>query len=154
MRKKYQISFISILLLSLGVLFVDSVGYPARSRVLPMVVIIMAGILLAMELFREFLFVSKAGSGDNATQPTTQLPESKRKDLTPLLIPAWIAGFAIMIWLLGLVIALPLFVLAYIKMQGEKWVWAISLSLAMLGVVYIGFGILLGLHLYEGLLFQ
>ena len=154
MRKKYQISFISILLLALGVLFVDSVGYPARSRVLPMVVIIMAGILLAMELFREFLSVTKTRSGDNAIQATAQLPESKGKELTPLLIPAWIAGFAIMIWLLGLVIALPLFVLAYIKMQGEKWVWAISLSLAMLGVVYIGFGILLGLHLYEGLLFQ
>jgi len=80
-------------------------------------------------------------------------PKTKGSQLKLMLSFAWIAGLTVTTWLLGFVIALPLFTFVYIKTQRERWFWAFALSLGMLVVVYVGFGLLLRLPLYKGLLF-
>jgi len=111
-------------------------------------------ILMAVELAKEFRAVHKPRiEGDQGMgEEKENRPRGNQAKFFVTL--AWIAGLAVMLWLFGLVIVLPLFTFLYIKMQGEKWLWAISLSLVMLAVVYVGFGLLLHLQLYEGLLFQ
>jgi hypothetical protein len=152
--KKLHIAFIIALLLALSVFFVDALGYPNRARVLPMIIIILAVILLIGQLGKTLRTGDSAGSENDISIEAADASTPKRHPLTPLLVPAWIALLALFVWLLGLVIALPLFTFMYIKMQGERWMWAISLSLLMLAVVYIGFGYLLGVVLYEGLIFS
>jgi hypothetical protein len=48
---------------------------------------------------------------------------------------------------------MPLFILTYLKVHGEKWLWTIILPIAMFVIVYFGFGLLLETPLYEGWLF-
>jgi hypothetical protein len=66
----------------------------------------------------------------------------------------WIAGLGVLIWLFGFLIAFPLFIFLYIIIKGEYWLWAFIVAVSFLIVVYVGFGVLLKLSLYEGLIFQ
>ncbi len=49
---------------------------------------------------------------------------------------AWLLGFYGAILLIGFPIAVPLFVIAYNKFYGARWVTAVSLSLFFWGFIY------------------
>jgi len=70
-----------------------------------------------------------------------------------LLNLAWVVGFFLGIYFVGFFIAIPLFVLAYMKWLGVKWRLAIIYAILTLGIVYAAFGIALKVELYRGLLF-
>lgn len=69
-----------------------------------------------------------------------------------LVTGAWIVGIVIAIYLLGFLIAIPLFVLSYIKWAGKRWRTAVIFSASTAAIIYYGFSILLRIRLYEGLL--
>lgn len=59
--------------------------------------------------------------------------------------------FAIALYLLGLYAAVPLYILFHLKILGrEKWLTAAGTAMAVLGLTYVVFGVLLDVHLYEG----
>jgi len=152
--RRYHLSFAVVLLVILAVLLVYSLGYPYRARVLPMIVIGLAILLLVGELVKELLATRTVGSVGAGRGESQQVSEGTGGQVKFIVILAWIAALAVMIWVLGLVLALPLFTCVYIKMQRERWFWAVSLGVTMLVVVYVGFGLLLKVPLYEGLLFR
>ena len=86
-------------------------------------------------------------------EPGSPVAETDRDKMSLLAAVSWIAGLALMIWILGFIIALPLFTFIYVKLNGEMWRWAAMLSAAMLAIVYICFVVLLRMPLYEGLVF-
>lgn len=66
---------------------------------------------------------------------------------------AWIAGFALAIYLLGFLIAIPLFILSYLKLQGRRWLRSIIIAGITTSLVYLAFELALQVKLYRGLLF-
>ena len=65
---------------------------------------------------------------------------------------AWIVGFFPATYLLGFVLAIPLFVLGYMKSHGIKLAATITFAVVMATVIYVLFELVLGVDLYKGLL--
>lgn len=65
----------------------------------------------------------------------------------------WVAGFSLGIYVLGFIIAIPLFVLAYVKRQGQSWPMAIGLAIIVIAFIYGAFQLGLKAPLYRGLVF-
>jgi len=151
---KKDILFLIVLFLALVTGFVVSLSYPYRARFFPLSVISLCGVLVLVELLKAFIAGRQSGAADGNHPANEETPETSNEELFKLIsVIAWIGAFALSIKLFGFVIGLPLFLLAYIKMQGERWLWAIILPAAMFVIVYVGFGLLLKRPLYEGLLF-
>jgi hypothetical protein len=148
MRRK-NIAFLLLLLAVLIGAFVMTLGYPSRPRLFPLITICLCGLLVLMELIKAFLPGKEGGLGESEETLKTAGEKRRRFAVTT----AWIGGFTLSIWLLGFVIGMPLFVLAYVRLNGEKWLWTILLPVGMFAIVYYGFGLLLETPLYEGFLF-
>lgn len=152
--KKYNVAFIIVFLFIIGILFYVTLDYPKRARNLPLIVMAFSMIILIKELIREILSQRRLISAGNINKMTEQSQVTTESIVKFLLVLGWIAGLGLLIWLFGFLIAFTLFIFAYIKLNGEKLHWAIIVSVSFLIVVYVGFGLLLKLPLYEGLLFQ
>ena len=61
-------------------------------------------------------------------------PEVVRK--RTIQIVSWMAGFILMIWLLGFLIGMPLFIFLYLKFQGRES-WAMTLIGTVVAAVFI-----------------
>jgi len=152
--KKYHVAFIIVFLVILGTLFVVTLDYPKRARNFPLLVIAFAMLILIKELTGEILSrrrLISAGDSDKAARPE-EVP--RETVLGFLQVMGWITGLGVLIWLCGFLVAFPIFIFLYIKIKGEPWLWAGVVSLSFWLVVYVGFGLLLKLSLYNGLLFE
>lgn len=67
---------------------------------------------------------------------------------------SWVLGFLLGIYLLGYIIAIGIFVLAYMRRLGTKWRTAAICAVVIPALIYAGFEIGLQLPLYRGLLFS
>jgi len=61
-------------------------------------------------------------------------------------------GFFLGIYLLGFLIAIPLFILSYMKWLGTGWRVAITFTLIIPAIIYSAFEVGLHIDLYRGLL--
>ena len=59
----------------------------------------------------------------------------------------WVVSIVPVVFLLGYVIGLPLYVFAYLKAHGQGWRQSVVLSLCTLAVIYLGFVKALGVLL-------
>lgn len=66
---------------------------------------------------------------------------------------AWIAGFVLGIYLLSFIIAIPLFMLSYMRWLGTSWRTAIIFTVLTPAIIYGAFEVVLRIELYRGLLF-
>jgi hypothetical protein len=65
---------------------------------------------------------------------------------------AWIVGFFLCIYLLGFIIAIPIFIAAYLKCQRRGWITSISFAVIITFALYGVFELVLQAGLYRGLL--
>ena len=151
--KKYNIIFLTFLLITMLATVFLTLSYPAGARFFPLIVIGICIFLLIGELAKELIAVRKLTPDVGLNGETPPVQETEGTTVKFLITLSWIAGLALLIWLFGYVVALPLYTFIYIRMHGQKLRLAISLSIAMLLIVYIGFNYLLKIPLYEGLLF-
>lgn len=153
MRKK-DVFFLLFLLVVLIAGLVASLGYPYRARFFPLIIISLCGVLVLVELLKAFIPILKTEPGNQDIKISEEAVDTeKHQPLKFLFTMVWIGVFALVLWLFGFVVGLPLFLLAYVKMHGEKWRWALILPAMMFVIVYVGFVIVLKSPLYEGLLF-
>ena len=68
-------------------------------------------------------------------------------------VKAWIAGFVLGIYLLSFIIAIPLFMLSYMRWLGTSWRTTIIFTLLTPAIIYGAFEVALRIELYRGLLF-
>ncbi|OGP54252.1 MAG: hypothetical protein A2162_08965 [Deltaproteobacteria bacterium RBG_13_52_11b] len=148
MRRK-NIFFLLLLLAVLMAGVVMTLGYPPRPRFFPLIVMSLCGVFVLVELVKTFRVTRESGSPDHEEG----IDKNKQRRRKFAETTAWIGGFTLSIWLFGFVLGMPLFVLAYVVMNGEKWRWIILLPATMFVIVYVGFGLLLQSPLYEGWLF-
>ncbi|MBI4286344.1 MAG: tripartite tricarboxylate transporter TctB family protein [Chloroflexi bacterium] len=121
----------------------------AQSKLLPLTFSSLVFVLAAAGLWRDF----------STKSPTlTAIGEDKREEKKSgvtlrgyLTIWAWVVGFFLAIYLLGFVVAIAAFVLAYIKSHGVSWRLALTFSGLTTAFVYAVFERLLDVVLYRGL---
>lgn len=149
--KKYDIAFMLALLLIMIAAFIATLTYPPKARLFPFIVIGISMILLTTELARLLLQARRGGGESNSAGGNGSGAASRQKSvLVPL---SWVAFLAVMIWALGYIVALPLFMFIYLRIYSQKWRWSVLLPALMFLIVYVGFDILLQVPLYGGFLF-
>jgi hypothetical protein len=145
------------LVLAAGIMLVCGYGlitawdWPSKAALFPLAIGIPLFCLAAAEAAWALL-----GSKEEKTQAMDFQLSVHEKSLPRTVVAiAWMLGFFAAIVLLGFPIAVPLFVLLYLKLQGgEGWVLSIVMTLAVWGIFYGLFDRLLHLPFAAGWLFS
>ena len=128
----------------IGTIFFFGAQYPVEAILLPFIIAGVLSILVVTQLVREFL--AKRMKTDSETRfKITFIPF-----LQPIL---WILGILPIIYLLGFVVGIPLYIFLYLKLHKESWLMSIIITSVSAVVVYFGFGVLLHFRFHKGLLF-
>lgn len=145
-------SLIVVMLVGLVVVAL-ALGMPLVSKLLPLIFGSAIVILAAIEFCYD-ISVRNRAVATVIKDKVEQTEENKETLRAYLPIGAWIVGFLLVIYLLGLLIACPLLVFSYMKRHGTSWLTAIISAIVTPVVVYFGFQIALEIDLYPGLLFS
>ncbi|MDP2268398.1 MAG: tripartite tricarboxylate transporter TctB family protein [Deltaproteobacteria bacterium] len=106
-------------------------------------------ILALVQLVRELGPRKKQTPEPEADRKAPGREESGR---TYLLEAAWFMGFGLTIYLLGFLIAIPLYTCAYMKSHGTRWPPSIMTGVFMAAFCYIIFVLVLEMKLYPGII--
>ena len=143
-----------MVLLFLIVLFVVSLGYPPRVKLLPWVFMFPAAALAVMQILKDTVGRGKGGKKAESAlglgEWVARLGGTDRGYLAAML---WILGLLLLLYLLGFAVAVPVFIFFYLKLHGESWRLSVGLSIAFGGILYAAFIYALKVSLYEGVLF-
>ena len=121
-----------------------------ESMVLPLTVSSLIFIIAAVEVGRELHRKPKP-------ETTIQIKSHKENgvELRRLcLILGWAAAFMFSIYLLGFIIAIPLFTFSYLKWRRRSWLTAIVFCIVMTFLVYGIFTLGLRVPLFKGVIFS
>jgi hypothetical protein len=145
----------SYLFIAIMIFMLVIIGFSLRmeyleSRLLPLVISSVVFVLAAIGLVRKIMVDVKAEV--TVTEGETTIREKPGESWRSyLLAGAWLAGFMLTIYLLGFIVAIPLFILAYMKSHGTRWLVAITFAILTTLLIYGLFELALGVILYRGL---
>ena len=146
---KARILFPAALLLIMIGLIITTLGYPAKARLFPLLVALPVTVLLVIDLLREFLSHGKGVSGSGKQRiPSPGMFVRYRG------VAAWLAAFALIIYLLGFLAGASLYLLFYLKLHGEKWLTTLIYVLVLIILVYGVFELIFGIPMYKGIFFE
>lgn len=130
------------------------------AKLMPVYMVAIPGSLLAMAQIYSDLTGRQVrkdtDSGDTDMDQASISILDKRTEITRTLVfLGWVTGGAVAIWLLGIVVGLPLFVLLYPLVEGkEKWRFSLLMSAGTYAMLWGLFEYLLKMVWPDGLLFQ
>lgn len=136
-----------------GYAIVTAWHWPVKAALFPLVIGIPLFCLAAAELLWVLLGGPEAKGAAMEFRLSADLPEKEALRRT-LRAVGWILGFLAAIVLLGFPIAVPLFMLLYLRLQGEGWVLTVVMSAAVWGIFYGLFDRLLHLPFPAGWIFS
>ncbi len=143
----WSLIYSAALLLFLLVIDLYSLTYPLEARLFPWVIGIPATIMMVFLTLKEFRLARKTAGEVSHTQ-------ERGNYRAYALITAWMVGFLIMIYVLGFVIGIPLFVFLYLKTHKLSWLKSLSLAVGLIIAIYGIFSLGMDLRLYPGLIFS
>ena len=149
MRKKPEAYFLIFILLVSLALIIRSIAFPyLESKLLPLIIGGIVFVLTAVALIMELRAKEKP---KRVREPW----EGEELELRQYgWTGAWLGGYALAIYLLGFIIATPVFVLSYLKLHGTGWLITIIITVVTTAFVYGVFELILRITLYRGLLFS
>jgi hypothetical protein len=122
-----------------------------KTKLLPLllsgIILLLAGIELSKELFGK-------NKAEETPAPEAESKESTGKIRGYLIAGTWVLGFLICIVFFGFFIAIPLFTIAYMRLEGTAWWLAILFAVCSLGLMYVLSEPLAGIPLYRGVFFD
>lgn len=121
-----------------------------KSKLLPIVVGSIVFILAAVELRKEACAVADLTSTGVGAAVTG---EAQRRRLAYYSTAAWVLSFLVAIYLIGFLIAIPLFIVFYMKSHQLRWTTSVVFAVVTWAFVYGVFELAVGIELYRGLLF-
>jgi len=122
------------------------------AKLVPLILSSVVFVLAAVALAKSVL--PKSRTGTVVFRDDTDEREEARSSLRGYMAAGlWTIGFVLGIYLLGLTVAIGLFVFSYTKSHGTGWLMSAILTVFTLGFAYGIFGLALGMGLYKGLLF-
>lgn len=131
----------------------SALGWSFKTALFPLSVSIPLIILAAAQLLLDLF-----GKAETASGPAIDLelaadvpPDVARRRVIGMFF--WVAGFILLVFLLGFPIAVPLFILCYLRLQShESWWLSLSLTAFAWGFFYGIFERLIHLRFEDGLL--
>jgi hypothetical protein len=152
----------SALVLIIGLVFVIvSFSYSTTPRTVPLAlglfVVAMSILILLGEKYPKLM--SKFGGiledlGETKLAGSGQAsPRSKKTGRKFLIICAWIISFYVMIFLFGYLIAIPIFVIAFLKTNRRSWLSTMIITVLVSGLAYGGFQLGMRADFFEGIVF-
>ncbi len=152
-RKDFIYSYIAVIVFSLVFMGLSLGMEYFSAKMLPLVISSVVILLAAIGLSREIL--ARGESGTTTASDETDNGEGAGESWHQYaLVGIWLVGLFLAVYLLGFIIAIPLFVLSYMKTHGTKWRTAITFAILTTAIVYGVFVFALKVYLYEGLLFS
>lgn len=114
-----------------GVVIITAMDWPFRAALFPMILGIAGAILAVTELLMSLFGAEEGKKKQSAVDynPSGHADKALERRRT-LSISLWIILFALLIFLLGLPLALPFFVFSYLKFQGKEG-WGITIAMTM-----------------------
>ena len=143
-------AYIFIIVFVLVIFYQTLYLYYFTSKIIPFILCALVFILTIIGIIMEVL---KINQKPRVTEEKgNAVPESKtQRGMLECTIPVFI--MALLIYGLGFLIAIPLFILVYIRYNGGRWLEAISTAILTTGAVYVVFNLVLKTDLYPGKLF-
>ena len=144
----WNLLFSALLLVFLVVIDLYTFKYPAEARLFPWVVGLPATVLMFIHTIKE---ISRLRQGTEEHEDGSQAVGDKR---AYVLIIAWMVGFLIMIYILGFLAAIPLFIFLYLKTHGLSWFRSLGLAAGLIIVIYLIFSLGMEMRLHPGIIFS
>ena len=140
---------LSVLLILMAVVFSVSYHFSyVQAKLAPMTISGLIIILAAIQLYTEYRSALRFKEKSDQKKAPSETSESFR----PYFIQGlWMVGFVLAIALFGFLVAIPLFVISYMRTQGVNWEKSLLVAASTLIVMYILFSIALEVELYPGL---
>ncbi|MFC1817004.1 tripartite tricarboxylate transporter TctB family protein [Thermodesulfobacteriota bacterium] len=142
------------------IIFILTLNYDAKTRLMPLVTVIPTMILgiavLVGELFPRFkkmfeVDLFKIMSISNEREVKAKWSEK----IGFFIIFSWLILFTMLIFVTGFLVAVPVCVFLYIKFPGNiSWTKSLIATAALWIFIYVVFQILMGLQLFQGVLFD
>lgn len=146
--------------LLLGYAVYEAFSFGLAARLLPLIIGIPAFCLSVLVLGAELhaqrrntgqdskVDGDSGGADDQSLQDERSLA---RKEWTVI---AWLAGLVLFIYLIGILWAIPIFLILFMRLQGrEPWKATLSVSFGTIAFIYLLFIVILRMQLYQGVLF-
>jgi hypothetical protein len=161
-------SFTFLLLAFAGVILYMTFGLGRVARMVPLVVVVPTILLLVLQLMMDLLpglaqtygrlenkdLFGVQGLREKISEAVEAEEDGARQSHKERRAFLWLLTMLALVYLLGLLIALPLYTLLYLKSGSEKWLTAIVMAAAIFGLIYGVSTINSGAPLYEGLLWN
>jgi hypothetical protein len=122
-------------------------------KFLPIVISSIVFFLSAVGLGREIFAGHKQGGKATHDEKGIEIRVKSQETWQGYLLNgAWVVGFVLCLYLLGFIIAIPLFILSYMRWLGTRWRVTIACTILTPLLIYIVFELVLGIELYRGLI--
>jgi Tripartite tricarboxylate transporter TctB family len=153
MHKKGNFFFSIFLILVAGYAALSASYWSFKTGFFPLAVSIPLLVLVILNLVLEFVGGAEKASGPavEAEFTTDVAPEVARRRVIETF--SWIAGFILLVFLLGFPVAVPLFLFSYLAIQSRVgWLLSIILTATTWGFFYFLFQRLLNLQFEAGVI--
>jgi hypothetical protein len=146
--------FLIAIIIVMAVFFVTSMGYAElKVKLMPS---LMSGAAIVLALIA---LINDLRSGSKGSAPTDEdgdVIEDEQLLKTPLIAYfqafGWFVALIVVVYCLGFLIAIPLWLLVYLWKQGYKWWTALATGVILSVICYVVFTVLLQIELYQGLI--
>ncbi len=148
-----------------------ALGYSSAPRTVPLVVGVPTLLFIVLQIVRDGI---RAARGDVTVGETSELERDRYaraaadargdtasatvqggavdRSTSTLAAMAWVGALALLIWLVGLLVAIPVFMAAFMKIFGrERWITIAAFAAGTTVAVYAFFSVVLDIRLYQGL---
>lgn len=130
-----------------------SLSYPNIARFGPLLAGIPATALLLFQILYEN-FSGKGKSQKNQNTDQEKVTINHKTVHCYVELGLWIMGLLTMTYLFGIVLTFPVFTFAYLRRYRHRWLQSILIPIVVFAVIYGLFDRLLGMYLYQGILFE
>jgi hypothetical protein len=130
---------LSAIAVSIAAMFLAA-DWPRKMALFPLTISAALFAFSAAELVLSLLTVERGAQGARVDFELSAALEPGMRSRQTLAVFAWVVGFFVMIVLFGFLVAIPLFVLLYMRILGrEPWWLCLSLSFSSWAFVYMVF---------------
>jgi putative tricarboxylic transport membrane protein len=148
-KNRLNYIFTSLAIVAIVIGLVETRDWNSTTALFPRVVGIPAlGFCIAV-----LVMSIKRGRQQNSEQGNQANQEFLRSVKIAMVLFAWILGFILLIWILGINLAIPVYVLSYMKVQGKyRWLSSTITAASVSGFVYLVFNIIFRIAWPESLM--
>ena len=153
MKNEEKIFLIFLLFIMLLMAFL-SFQYSGGSQILPLASgifsALITGFLVLMSFFPKIISFYQKFETKSVLSESVLSDDEKKREISVI---AWFSGCTAMIYFLGFLIGIPLFLFMFLKLWAkESWILSLVLAAIVLGVVYLTFIYILRVPLHGGIL--